>query len=387
MTTEPQIEGTEGTTALAVAEPVVLPEPPEPTPEPEKKSLDPRQQRLAKIIADRRETVRQEAGVQAPELEPEPAPEAGATTDSAGPTPKEEEAATDSPTNGDEPPAEKRTRKIVVNGVEREMTEEEIVAAAQRWIAGDDRLRQAAALRQGDASAKAPTPPSAGAQPESQPTQNRSAPPADLDKETLSKWSKAIAYGSEEEVATALAEFRNVASIPQDTSNNDVAGMVERAIRYSRFEDEHRSAMTTVGEQFPEVRADPHLFRTASDLATREVGRELMKLGYTVDQLESAPTQLWWQRFTEAHMAGYPVRQLADIYGEAAKQTWEKYGRPAPAPEQQQTATVSQLADRREQKAGMTSPPRPANATAVPPPPREETTEAKLARMRKMRGQ
>lgn len=355
---------------------------PEPEPAPEaapapEVSPDPVIAARERIAAARAEEVRQESKVETPEPQPEP-PAGTAEVPSAGPTPDGETAAPASPTNDPEP----KRFKLKVNGAEREVTEADVLAAAQRQLAGEDAFRRAAALRQGDAP-KAPTPQPAGMQPQNTPAAS-TAPASGPSSEQFDAWSKAIAYGDDAQVKQALAEYRDALAVPPATSNEDVAQQINRAIAFSRTNDAHLSAWNKVGNEYAEVRADPNLLGVARNVATVEAGKALVDLGiYTVDQVASAHPSEWWQRLTEAHAAGYPV-DFETIYRAGAKGAWEKYGRPA-AP-QPPPATVSQLAERRDAKAGAIQPPRPQNASAVVPPPQAKTPAETVAEIKRMRG-
>lgn len=356
------------------------PEPPAAAPEAKPESKDPAMAARDRIARARSDTVRDEAKAPVAE-ESQPAPAGDAEQPSAaGPT-SEGEAAPVSPTNDQQP--EPKRFKLKVNGAEKEVTEEELIAAAQRQIAGEDAFRRAAALRQGGAPAQAPTPQSAGAQPENPKPAPSPAPSAGPSSDQIKAWAKDIAYGDEEKVAAALDGFRAAVNVPANASNEDVTAQINRAMAVNRTIDAQRSAWTKVGEEYSGVRDDPYLLGVAENMAAVEAGATLARLGiYTPEQLLAAPRHLWLQRLYEAHTMGWPV-DIEQVYREGAKGAWERYGRPEPQP---QTAAVSHLAERREQKAGAIQPPRPQNVSANTPAPQQQTPADVVAAMKRQRG-
>lgn len=146
---------------------------------------------------------------------------------------------TETPKETISPPAQKR--KLIIDGVEKELTDEEIIALAQKAGAVDSRLAEATRVLQ-DAQRTAAT--LRGAQPNAAiPSQSGSQtePPAGSGadvREMAQKLSKGLMFGSEQEVQEAVAYLlgsgRHTATQLQGLNPAQIQGLVSDAVAFER---------------------------------------------------------------------------------------------------------------------------------------------------------
>lgn len=346
---------------------------------------DPRQ-RIMKTVTNRiseseRQASRSDKEPQ-PETAAEAAPAAGSTPEaSAEPAPTTE-------TESETPAAEPRKFTLKVNGVEREVTEEEMIAAAQKQFAGVDLLSKAAALRKGG-EPPASTPQPTGAKPESESAPSPSSQEK-IDPDTRKKWAEHLVNGDVDEVDGILEKLFATGEATPQMSDEDIREKVRTEAMWLRIEEDDRTARAEVAKDFEDVAKDPNLYGIARNIATREVCMDLLGLGYTVEQLQATlqtNPMVVWQRHAEARMRpDIPVRMrpYQEIYRVAAEETRKAYGRPTEQPSPTPSDTLQQ---RKDAKAGAPQPPRSANVTAAMPPPEPKGPKAAARDVLRMRGQ
>lgn len=251
-------------------------------------------------------------------------------------------------------------RVLKVNGVDVEMTQEEIEEAAQKWKAGDNRLQQASELyKRAKALEQAQVQPEPEAKPE-------------VD---ITSVADKIAYGTAEEIAEALETIRQPA---QPATTDDVAQMVQDQVWQTRLSEEHNSALREVSKDFSNLAQDQIAMQVAGGFAQQEVAKDLVSLGYAAEQVASVPPQQLWERHAEARRYGLAVRDYAGIYRAAAEQTDARLN-PKPV--------GKNVAERKAAKSQLQSQPKAASASATPTPAKKKSSSDVVEQMKKMRGQ
>lgn len=133
------------------------------------------------------------------------------------------------------PPVVKR--KLTIDGVEKELTETEIIALAQKAGAVDSRLAEATRILE-DAKRRTATP--TGAPPANAIPKDAAQPPASTDVEQqalISEISDAILYGDKDQVAAGFAKLLGTGrqtATPKGLSPNDIQRTVLETIAFER---------------------------------------------------------------------------------------------------------------------------------------------------------
>lgn len=258
------------------------------------------------------------------------------TTEEETPTPTEEE--TPSSTEEETPPTVQKI-KIKVNGQELELTQEELIARAQKVESADRYLAEAAEARRRAEAAPAPAP---AAKPSAEELQRQQ----DEEDRAL---VRAIQMGTEEEAAAALRKLREQASARPSITTDDVSRAIDERLMFTKAVEKFHS-------DFQDIVSDPILY----------------KLVLTRDQelLEQGDARSYSERYTEI---GNEMRE------------WKKKLAPpvtdAPAP--------SPVPNKLERKAAAPTPPKSAGTKTTPPEPEDEGEESPqevIAKMRQQRG-
>lgn len=263
---------------------------------------------------------------------------------------------------------EARKLKLKIDGREEELSEAEVIALAQKGRAADRRFQDAAAMmRQAQELATQHRP-----QPEQQKPEQPSTPETGDDDLV-----KALMYGSEAEVRTALSQLRQ----PQQPQQQiDPVQIARTAAEMAAERSEYQNALTTALDEYPEVKTDVRLQEVATSFALDELKSDLIGLGYTEQMLKMAPQAQWWERHREARKAGYSVRGYRDLFKAAGEATraWRQGGQP-PASDG--------LAEKADRKAQAAPQPRAAHAATPARTESKPKTQAQLiAEERKSRG-
>lgn len=238
----------------------------------------------------------------------------------------------------DTPPApEVKKFKIKVNGKDLELTEEELVARAQKVESADEYLRDA------KARVAAPAPP---AGPSAEEIQRRQ----DDDDKAL---ARALQMGTEEEALAAVRKIREQASARPSVTPDDVSRAIDERLVF-------RDAITAFRTEYKDIADDPVLW----GLATQR-DEELMRSG---------DGRSYAERFTEI---GDELR------------TWVKSKAPTPTTPVVEVPVVETLDDKKTKKAAASRTPTPASAKTTGAPAdddNEETTQDVIAKIAKSRG-
>lgn len=126
-------------------------------------------------------------------------------------------------------------RKITVNGVERELTEDEITKLAERSAGADEKFQEAARLRKEAEELR------------KQPSKEEAAPVGEEDPKAL---ARAIQMGSEEEAAAVIEKLMKRPSV----SNADAQRMIDQRLEF-------RSATDWFQSQYPDIVKDSNLLK------------------------------------------------------------------------------------------------------------------------------
>lgn len=157
-------------------------------------------------------------------------------------------------------PAEKKY-KIKVNGVERELSEEELIARAQKVENADMYLSEAARLRRQAEQTQQPNP-------EERPTQGRTQP--ELSPEDERALVRAIQMGTEDEAAAALKTLRE--SITPRVNPEEMDRRMDERLSF-------REALFTFQRDYQDVWQDPVL-RNMAMSADQQLVAQGDKRGY-----------------------------------------------------------------------------------------------------------
>ena len=264
-----------------------------------------------------------------------------------------------------------RTIKVKVRHEIRELPENEVIAAAQKTLAGDGYLEEARRLLEDAKQAARPhqgellahTNPQTGEADQSHQTDDRAL-------------AERLQFGSPDEAAEVIASLRK-------------AGTTDDAIRRAVYDTQRATDVTKAKRSYDVfVRANADLVKDPIAHAAVEAAfydglkSDLRKLGYTDDQLPRAN-----ERLVEAHrfhrIQGQDVRDTAALL-EDSKQAVEKFrgarsGEPTP-PARKDSVTVR--LDRSERRAGI--PLQPARSALPSPSSTQPVQNARKAAVQKM---
>jgi hypothetical protein len=261
---------------------------------------------LAKSIAQ---------GGEAAETAEEPAEQAQEPQEDEEPAGEEPE--TEPPAEEPEEPAppkqakQPRKIKIKVNGQDLELTEEELIARAQKVESADQYLAEAARVRH-----------QASQQP-SQPDTASTAHPSDEEDAAL---ARALQLGTEDESVAALRKLRQSASAQTD----QIVAAVDERIAF-------RQAVDKFSENFSDIFADPLLKNLAFAL-----DKHFMELG------DKRP---YGERYAEiGNLIRDKMRELAKQYGTDEAKLKEKAQRKAQAPSAPKAAGTKATPDASEEE-------------------------------------
>lgn len=244
---------------------------------------------------------------------------------------------------------EPRKIKVKVRHQERELTEDELIAAAQKTLAGDEYLEEARKLLE-DAKQLAPSRPHQDGD-DAANTDRQAEEAADPSHQTDEQLAERLQFGLPEEAAEVIKQLRK--------SGTTDPGEIQRAV-YDSQRNVDVTKATRAYEKF--VSANGDLVKDPIAHAAMEaafyngVRTDLRKLGYTDEQLPTATAKL-----VEAHrfhrIQGQDVRDTAALL-EDSKLTVEKFrgaksGDDEPAPGARKDNTVAVRVDRSERRAGI----------------------------------
>lgn len=285
-------------------------------------------------------------------------------------------------------------RKLVIRGVERELTDDEILAAAQKTLAGDSYLEEARALLDSAKQIRAERTGATrqhpdgemGAQDDLDSADDGAAQhPEPLPVDLVQK----LQFGDPEEAAKELAEYIDKRSKKQAVSTVENSG-VQRA--FDQDLTRSQKALKSFQDANPDL-ANDEIAAMAIERNMYSLYREdLLALGYTEDKLPKTSAELAnWHRF--ARINGYEVRNTSDLLNTSKDKflAWRGGGKPAPQSQQRQAKQPARIAvsvDRDARRQAI--PLQPSRASA---PRRDVTAPAPtdrssvVANMRKARGQ
>lgn len=295
----------------------------------------------------------------APEPEPEPAPEPA--------------------------PEEKRRFKLRVNHQDRELTEDEMIAAAQKALAADDILEDAKRIRrEATQSPREPARPhqddTFADQAEPAPEPSAAAPHQDDD---LTKVVEDIQFGDPKEAATKLRDLitRETQRASQAETTRYLMGQdVERTMeQFNAFKDAN-----------PDLVNDPTASRLIQGFIEDGYREDLRKLGVPEDRMPTDINGLAdYHRYYRVNRR--PVRSAEQLLADskARLDEWRGTARtPTPQPSQAQRPTQPRVAvDRTDRRA--TIPSQPTRSSAPPPSAPERPTEenSRAAAIQRMKAQ
>lgn len=334
------------------------------------------------------------------------------------------------PAEVDEPAAEKsekpveavvqpRKIKVRVDHADRELTEEELIAAAQKGLAADNRLteinritsearrrlaeldsevhnrRQASPAHQPEAAVEEPAPTRVDSK---------------INKDRLREVVEKIRYGEDDEGADALeslfeeARSAQPAQQPQQQqaqpSPQEIAAQVAPIIQQ---QTQIQAAAREFADRHSEIAADPVMRMAVSQTARERMVQALQR--HSEPNGEAIPSEwvAWvasapdanqtFARYHEFKKQGWGVPDGKALYEEAASHIEDKYRLKPQQVEQPEdnnlpSQTETRIEARQAEKRAMTPQPRRATPSrVVPSPPPQKTTGNVVQEMRARRGQ
>lgn len=381
------------------------PEPQPPSPAGEEAPVPPLEgpeaEAPARTVHSARKAIIERAKAKRLEEEPAPVAEAAPVEE---PTPQK-------PASEQQPVEQPPKRKLKVDRVEREVSEEEYDTAARVGLAVGNRLAelnqilpQLRQLANPPRTVQTPTDRDSAASPPANKVTARSTPSrvASLTDEKLDQIGEQLAYGEPEDRRAALrALAEEIGSGPPVTAD-DVVQEVER--RNARSQ-EMAIAGQEFGKRHPGIVADPDLV----DLTTKHMQRvcieEMWTIGVADDVLAEAAADLnvAFAYHGDLRRQGYQLSEPESVSDKAAKHVADKFGiadGPAPAlrptptalvpSTQRQITPAANRVDRELEKEQMRNPRRAAMVERTPPTPaplsRDEAKRARVLDMRRARG-
>ena len=302
----------------------------------------------------------------------------------------------------DEPaPAPSPKRKLLVRGQVVEMTDEEVLAAAQKTLAGDSYLDDARRILDEAKTIRAerrgldPQHPEGDDEPhgnepdrESQPDREARTHGPDL-KALVEK----IQFGDPDEAAKALEEYGEAIAARAETTASRVAdeGHVRRLFNNDLAKSQQELA--AFRDANPDLATDPLAASAIEQLVYGKYREDIVGLGVDESQIPTDPKELAnWHRFYRIN--GYEVSKTSDILSKA-KDTflnWRQGGNPTTQQAQQSKGSprVAVNVDRTERRQAIPQQPTRAVAPrrdAAQPPTVEQSRKNAVSEMRKSRGQ
>lgn len=254
----------------------------------------------------------------------------------------------------EQPAAAPRTFKVKVRHEEKELTEDELVAAAQKSLAGDDYLGEARTILEEVKRAASSRPHQDGKQPATTERTDEPADPPHQEDEDRAL-AERLQFGTTEEATEVVKSLRS-----QKVSPDDVRKVLYDDRRNADLDTATR-AYETFQQENAEMFGDPRTRGALTEQYLDEVRKDLKGLGYTDDRIPKSHDELR-EHHRFHRIQGKKVRDTATLLADSkqAVETW-KSGSTNPAPK---PSTVAVNLDRTERRQAI--PHQPARA-AVPP--------------------
>lgn len=288
---------------------------------------------------------------------------------------------------------EPRKIKLKVRHEEKELTEDEVIALAQKAAAGDSYLEDAKnilELAKAEREAVA-RPHQDGKHPVSQTEQETAGendpPHQEDDFEAL---VDELQFGDK---ATAAQKLRDI--VKNNTgSSTEAAEQAAVAILMNRDVNESKKQLESFRDANPDLHKDPKMVKFFEILTYDEVRKDLTGIGLAEDQLPKDQKQLA-QLHRYYRVQGANVRTVQSIFQDAKKEltsTFPGSQTKSPEPRQARPGQTNVTVDRAERRASI--PAQPMRTTAPAPASAQQGQQAMpyaranaIANMRRARGQ
>lgn len=231
-----------------------------------------------------------------------------------------------------------RKFKLKIDGEELELTEDEVIARAQKVSAADKYLAEAAAARRA-ALAETETKPAGPSAEEIQRQQDEE------DRALV----RAIQMGTEEEATAALRKLREQASRSTSITPDDVARTIDQRLSFNE-------AVSMFRKDFSDIASDPYLNKMAIDMDSQ--------------LLEAGDRRSYSERYAEI---GKKIR------------AWKE----SLVAKTEDSSTTTTLADKQQRKEAAPKVPVTASAKTTKPPEEDDQDDdpsTVIAKMRQQRG-
>jgi hypothetical protein len=296
--------------------------------------------------------------------------------------------------------------KVKIDGVEQELSTDDLIAIAQKHGAADNRLEEAKRLLTEAKQVVRPSDPENQPEDREQDTQppTRSGAHQDpenqrnlgVDPDKLKGIVERIQVGDTDEGLEAVTELISLVKADRpDLDAEAVGGIVQQHILDQRYQEENTAALRNFKDKYPVIAADPDLAKVGMEMLGRQLAQDLASVGMA--DADIAPIKGNVQALVQAHQkvrqAGHKVRTPSELF-DAVGQTMSSkfvFANPQANPSQPETKkpapTSSTAQDRQERKRTMPTQPR---ATGIreqkPQAPKPKTPQAIVREARKQRG-
>lgn len=287
--------------------------------------------------------------------------------------------------------------KVKIDGQERDVTQEELIATYQKNQAADQRLAEANRMRN-EATAMlqaASTKATDGESPKADPTASTEQREQDsipkgtkFDRAKLANAVEKIAFGTTDEGADALENLLTSVA-PQQTQSLDINSQVETALAHREYRKTSEDTTRKFTEKYPSLAEDPIIQTISGELVAQEMVKDFVKAGISLDVIQrTLPTRQAVKTFYDHIVLQRPdlVRPLDQLF-EAASQD-ARFQALAGA----KTVPITTNLDRSDRKAMVQQ--QPAHRTPIAPSQsqaqpasRDQRNSDAVARMRQARGQ
>lgn len=250
---------------------------------------DPRAEIMNDIYANRNAQLERELGIAADSIE---------STDGANVGDANDKNVVDIATEDPKPapvaaqPEGPARKKLIVNGQERELSEDDIIKAAQMGLASQQTWQEAAEMKRQAlvmmGMAQTNTQPAPAAPASQNSGQSKSAGVPLIDEDRLKKFDQSLNYGSEEERLNALRDL--VGDIVTKANGQPAQGLTQQelvaaATHNALVEFQRQNNLNVVASEFSDVFQD-HILSNAAGNLTQQLRQHYATIGQPKADLE-----------------------------------------------------------------------------------------------------
>ena len=287
--------------------------------------------------------------------------------------------------------------KVKIDGQERDVTQEELIATYQKNQAADQRLAEAnrmrneatAMLQAASTRAADGESPKADHSASTEQREQASIPNGTkFDRAKLANAVEKIAFGTTEEGSDALGELLTSVA-PQQPQSLDINSQVETALAHRDYRKQSEDTTRKFVEKYPSIATDPIIQTMSGELVAQEMIKDFVGAGISLDVIkQTLPNRQAVKTFYDHLVVNRPdlVRPIDQLFESASQDARFK------ALVGAQVVPITTNVDRSDRKAMVQQ--QPAHRTPVAPQAsqaqpasRDQRNSDAVARMRQARGQ